>query len=47
VREYLVSLGVSADRMNTVSFGKEKPFCLEHNETCWQQNRRGHFVRAN
>jgi len=47
VKEYLVSLGVSADRMNTVSFGKEKPFCLEHNDSCWQQNRRGHFVRAN
>lgn len=47
VREYLVSLGISADRMNTVSFGKEKPFCMEHNETCWQQNRRGHFVKAN
>ena len=47
VKEYLVSLGISADRMNTVSFGKEKPFCIEHNETCWQQNRRGHFVRAN
>ena len=46
VREYLVSLGISADRMNTVSFGKEKPFCMEHNETCWQQNRRGHFVQA-
>jgi len=47
VKEYLVSLGIPADRMNTVSFGKEKPFCMEHNETCWQQNRRGHFVRAN
>src|SRR5437762_8966869 len=47
VKEYLVSLGISADRMNTVSFGKDKPFCMEHNETCWQQNRRGHFVRAN
>jgi peptidoglycan-associated lipoprotein len=47
VKEYLVSLGISADRMNTVSFGKEKPFCMEHNETCWQQNRRGHFVKAN
>ena len=46
VREYLVSLGISADRMNTVSFGKEKPFCMEHDETCWQQNRRGHFVQA-
>jgi peptidoglycan-associated lipoprotein len=46
VKQYLVSLGISADRMSTVSFGKEKPFCPEHNETCWQQNRRGHFVRA-
>jgi peptidoglycan-associated lipoprotein len=47
VKQYLVSLGVSADRLNTVSFGKEKPFCMEHNEACWQQNRRGHFVKAN
>ena len=47
VKQYLVSLGVSADRMGTVSFGKEKPFCMEHNEACWQQNRRGHFVKAN
>ena len=46
VKQYLVSLGISADRMSTVSFGKEKPFCTEHNETCWQQNRRGHLVRA-
>lgn len=45
-KNYLVSLGISADRMTTVSFGKEKPFCNEHNETCWQQNRRAHFVRA-
>ena len=47
VKQYLVSLGVSADRLTTVSFGKEKPFCMDHNETCWQQNRRGHFVKAN
>ena len=46
VKQYLVSLGISADRLSTVSFGKEKPFCSEHSETCWQQNRRGHFVRA-
>ena len=46
VKQYLVSLGISADRLSTVSFGKEKPFCNEHNESCWQQNRRGHFVRA-
>src|SRR5205807_10038989 len=47
VKQYLVSLGVSADRLSTVSFGKEKPFCNESNESCWQQNRRGHFVKAN
>jgi peptidoglycan-associated lipoprotein len=45
-KQYLVSLGISADRMNTVSYGKEKPFCMEHNESCWQQNRRGHFIMA-
>jgi peptidoglycan-associated lipoprotein len=46
VKQYLVSLGISADRINTVSFGKEKPFCMETSEACYQQNRRGHFVRA-
>ena len=45
-KQYLVSLGISADRISTVSFGKEKPFCSQNNEACWQQNRRGHFVRA-
>jgi peptidoglycan-associated lipoprotein len=45
-KQYLVSLGISADRMNTVSYGKEKPFCMDHDETCWQQNRRGHFIMA-
>jgi peptidoglycan-associated lipoprotein len=47
VKQYIVSLGIAADRVNVVSFGKEKPFCMESNEACWQQNRRGHFVRAN
>jgi peptidoglycan-associated lipoprotein len=46
VKAYLVSLGISADRMKTVSYGKEKPFCTEDNEECWQSNRRGHFVMA-
>jgi peptidoglycan-associated lipoprotein len=46
VKQYLVSLGVAADRVSTVSYGKEKPFCMESNEACWQQNRRGHFVKA-
>src|SRR6266496_3667464 len=44
VKNALVAAGVSADRVKTVSFGKEKPFCTESNESCWQQNRRGHFV---
>ncbi len=43
-RQFLVSLGVPAERMETVSFGKEKPFCNEHSEDCWQKNRRAHFV---
>jgi len=47
VKQYIVSLGVPADRLSTVSFGKEKPFCTESNESCWQQNRRGHFVKSN
>ena len=32
--------------MTTLSYGKEKPFCMESNENCWQRNRRGHFVMA-
>ena len=44
VKEYLTSLGV-ANSLETTSFGKEKPFCMEHAEACWQQNRRGHFVK--
>jgi len=44
VKEYLVSLGIAADRISTTSWGKEKPFCTESNESCWQQNRRGHFT---
>ena len=44
VKSALVSAGVSASRVKTISYGKEKPFCMEENESCWQQNRRGHFV---
>jgi peptidoglycan-associated lipoprotein len=47
VKNYLVSLGISADRMTTTSLGKERPFCTESNEECWQKNRVGHFVKAN
>jgi len=44
VRDYLVSLGVAGDRVQIVSKGKEQQVCSEENETCWQQNRRGHFL---
>ncbi len=44
VRNYLVELGVSANRLSVVSYGKERPFCNEHAESCYQQNRRGHLV---
>ena len=44
VKEFLVSQGVAASRIDTVSFGKEQSFCQDHNEECWQQNRRAHFV---
>ncbi len=44
VQDYLASLGIGADRLQTVSKGKEQPFCADQNEGCWQQNRRGHFI---
>ncbi|HEY4902061.1 MAG TPA: peptidoglycan-associated lipoprotein Pal [Candidatus Sulfotelmatobacter sp.] len=44
VKSALTALGISASRIKTISYGKEKPFCSESNEACWQQNRRGHFV---
>ncbi len=44
VRNYLVELGVTANRLAIVSYGKERPFCKEHTEACYAQNRRGHVV---
>src|SRR5271169_537499 len=43
-KQALIQMGISGDRIRTISYGKEKPFCTESNESCWQQNRRGHFV---
>jgi peptidoglycan-associated lipoprotein len=43
-KDYLVSLGVPASRIDVVSKGEEQPVCREDNEGCWAQNRRGHFV---
>jgi peptidoglycan-associated lipoprotein len=44
VKNALTHGGVSAGSIKTISYGKEKPFCTESSEACWQQNRRGHFV---
>lgn len=43
-KRYLLNLGVSASRISTISYGKDRPFCTEHNEVCWQKNRRAHLV---
>lgn len=40
-REYLISLGVSGARLETISYGKERPTCVVSDENCWQVNRRG------
>jgi len=44
VKEYLTNLGVAGGRLTVVSKGKEQPVCSEEGESCWQQNRRGHFL---
>jgi len=43
-RNYLIALGVNADRLGTISYGKERPVCSTSNEACWSQNRRDHMV---
>ena len=42
--DYLVSRGIQAERMTTLSYGKEKPVCQEHTEACWAKNRRANFL---
>lgn len=43
-KDYLVSVGVSGKQLDTVSYGKQNPVCTEHDEACWQKNRRVHIV---
>ena len=42
-RDFLTQLGIPADRLKTISYGKERPVCTESDESCWQRNRRAHF----
>jgi len=46
-KAYLLDLGVKPVQVKVVSYGKERPFCSEHNESCYQQNRRGHLTIRN
>ena len=45
-QKYLNALGISMDRMSTISYGEEKPTCTEKNEKCWSKNRRDDFKLA-
>jgi peptidoglycan-associated lipoprotein len=44
VKDYLATLGISSDRLSTISYGEELPLCREENESCWARNRRAHSV---
>ena len=46
-KEFLVQLGVPADRLSVISYGKERPQCTQGEESCWQKNRRVHFSASN
>ncbi len=43
-KDYLATLGISSDRMSTISYGKELPLCTEETDECWAENRRDHFA---
>ena len=43
-KDYLITLGISTERLSTISYGEEIPVCKEPNESCWRQNRRARFV---
>jgi peptidoglycan-associated lipoprotein len=44
VKDFLIAQGLEANRLDTISYGKEQNFCEDHNEECWQLNRRAHFT---
>jgi peptidoglycan-associated lipoprotein len=44
VKDFLTAQGIDSNRLDTISYGKEQNFCEEHNEGCWQSNRRAHFT---
>jgi peptidoglycan-associated lipoprotein len=44
-KEYLATIGVPGSQLRTISFGKDRPVCTEHDEACWQKNRRAHITQ--
>ncbi len=45
-KDYLASMGLPGDQLRTISYGKDKPVCTDHDEDCWQKNRRAHITQA-
>lgn len=45
-KQYLATLGLPANQLQAISYGKDKPECTEHDEACWQRNRRAHITQA-
>ena len=45
-KEYLGSMGVPSDQLKIMSYGKDRPICMDHDEECWQKNRRAHITQA-
>ncbi len=43
-KAFLVDLGIASSRLTTISYGEERPLCMQQNEECWAKNRRGHFI---
>ncbi len=46
-KEFLTQIGVPGERLTTISYGQERPICTDHDENCWQKNRRAHLSVAN
>ena len=46
-QEFLIQIGVPSERLTTISYGQERPVCTDHNENCWQKNRRAHLSASN
>jgi peptidoglycan-associated lipoprotein len=45
-KEFLTQIGVPGERLTTISYGQERPICTDHNEGCWQKNRRAHLTAS-